>query len=87
MNRRASILLSLGISGVLIAAGVWLICAHNRWVWPEKGRWWAMGVHSMMGEGGMGFVMIVFWIVLVAAFVLLISGVVNGIRGPKPKEE
>ena len=35
----------------------------------------------------MGIVMIIFWIVLIAAFVLLISGAVNGIRGSKQSQD
>jgi len=31
--------------------------------------------------------MIIFWIVLIAAFVLLISGAVNGIRGSKQNKD
>ena len=79
MNRTTSTLLSLGVSAVLIAVGVWFLYNHSFGIWPGNGHW-GMGHHGMMG-GGMGIVMIIFWIVLIAAFLLLISGVVNGIRG------
>jgi len=79
MNRKSSIFLSLGVSAVLIAAGIWFLYNHNAVMWPGGDRW-GMGYNHMMG-GGMGFVMIIFWIILIGAFVLLISGAVNGIRG------
>ena len=85
MNRTTSTLLSLGVSAVLIAVGVRFLYSHSIGTWPENGQW-AMGHHGMMG-GGMGIVMIIFWIVLIAAFVLLISGAVNGIRGSKQNKD
>lgn len=93
MERKSSILLSLGVSAVLIAAAIWFLYNHNAGMWAGGDRW-GMGYNHMMG-GGMGFVMIIFWIVLIGAFILLISGAVNGIRGsqktiendsPKPLE-
>ncbi len=84
MNRTTSTLLSLGVSAILIAVGVWFLYNHNIGIWPEHSHW-AMGHHGMMG-GGMGIVMIIFWLVLIAAFVLLISGAVNGIRGAKQNQ-
>jgi len=79
MNRTTSTLISIGVSAVLIAVGVWFLYNHSFGVWPGHGRW-AMGHHGMMG-GGMGIVMIIFWIILIAAVVLLLSGAVNGVRG------
>ncbi len=35
----------------------------------------------------MGIVMIIFWMVLIAAVVLLLSGAVNGLRGTKRNQE
>ena len=85
MNRTTSTLLSIGVSAILIAVGVWFLYNHSFGVWPGHGRW-AMGHHGMMG-GGMGIVMMIFWIVLVAAVVLLFSGLVNGLRGTKQNQE
>ena len=85
MKQTTSTLLSIGVSAVLIAIGVWFLYNHSFGVWPGHGRW-SMGHHGMMG-GGMGIVMIIFWIVLVAAVVLLLSGVVNGLRGTKQNQE
>ena len=85
MKRNTSTLLSLGVSAVLIAVGVWFLYNHSIGFRPGYGRW-AMGQHGMMG-GGMGIVMIIFWIVLIAAVVLLFSGAVNGLRGTKQYQE
>jgi putative membrane protein len=81
MNRTTSTLLSLGVSVVLIALGVWFLYSHNIGFWPENDRW-QMGHHGIMG-GGMGIIMIIFWILIVGAFVLIVSGAANGIRGTK----
>ena len=85
MNRNTSTLLSLGVSAVLIAVGVWFLYNHSIGIWAGHGRW-AMGRSGMMGGVGMGIVMIIFWVVLIAAFALLLSGAVNGIRGTKPSQ-
>ena len=85
MKRNTSTLLSLGVSAVLIAVGVWFLYNHSIGFRPGYGRW-AMGQHGMMG-GGMGIVMIIFWIVLIAAVVLLFSGAINGLRGTKQNRE
>ena len=77
MNRKTSTLLSLGVSAVLIAAAIWFLYRHSAGTWLGNGRW-GMGYHHMMG-GGMGIVMIIFWIVLIGAFILLVSGAINGI--------
>ena len=45
-----------------------------------------MGYGHTMGAG-MGIVMIIFWIVLIGAFILLITGAINEIRGSQQKNE
>ena len=85
MNRKTSILLSLGVSAVLIAAAIWLLYRHSAGMWMGSGRW-GMGYHHMMG-GGMGIVMIIFWVVLIGALVLLVSGVINGTRGSQANDD
>jgi len=85
MNRKTSTLLSLGVSAVLIAAAIWFLYKHNAGMWTGNGGW-GMGYGHMMG-GGMGIVMIIFWIVLIGALILLISGAINGIRGFQQKNE
>jgi putative membrane protein len=85
MNRKSSMLLSLGVSAVLIAAAIWFLSNYNAAMWPGGERW-GMGYNHMMG-GGMGIMMIIFWIVLIGALVLLISGAANGIRGSQKNIE
>jgi putative membrane protein len=84
MNRKTSILLSLGVSALLLSAAIWFLYSHGSGMWAGQGQW-DMGYHHMMG-GGMGIVMIIFWIVLIGAFILLISGAVNSIR-TSPKND
>jgi len=85
MNRTTSTLFSPGVSTVIIAVGVWFLYNHNIGIWPEHHHW-AMRHHGMMG-GGMGIIMIIFWIVLITAFVLLISGTINAIRRSKQNQD
>ena len=85
MNRKTSTLLSLGVSAALIAAAIWLLYKHNAGMWMGGGRW-GMGYHHMMG-GGMGIVMIIFWVVLIGALVLLVSGMINGIRSSQANHD
>ena len=81
MNRRTSTLLSVGISAALIAAAILLLHRRNRHMWFDS-WYWGGDFYTMMG-GGMGIVMIIFWIVLIGAFVLLVSGLINGIHGSR----
>ena len=85
MNRKTSILLSLGVSAVFIAAAIWFLYNHSTGMWTGS-RHWGVGHNYMMG-GGMGIVMIIFWIVLIGALILLISGLINGIRGVQKKDD
>lgn len=85
MNRKTSTLLSLGVSAVLVAAAIWFLNRYPAGMWIDGGRW-GRGYHHMMGDG-MGIIMIMFWIVFVGALVLLVSGVINGIRGSRENED
>ena len=85
MNRKASTLLSLGVSAILVAAAIWLLYTFNTGMFMGRGRW-GIGGHHMMG-GGMGVIMTIFWVVLVSALVLLVSGAINGIRGARPNDD
>lgn len=78
MKQKTTTLLSLGASAILIAFGIWFLCSRNSGIWPETGPW-GMAHLGMMG-GGMGIIMIIFWVILIGAFALLISGAVNGFR-------
>ena len=85
MNRKPSTLLSLGVSAVLISAAIWFLYNHSAGMWTVS-RHWGMGYNHMMG-GGMGIVMIAFWIVLIGAIILLALGAINGLRGLQKKDD
>jgi len=85
MKQTTSTLLSLGVSVSLIALGVWFLYDHSMGGWSGNGRW-LMGHHGYMG-GGMGIIMIIFWVFLIGAIALLVSGAVNGIRGAKHHQD
>ena len=87
MNRTTSTLLSLGVSAILIAAGILFLYDCSTEIWTDNGRGWAMGFHGLMGGGGMGVVMVIFWAVLSTAFVLLISSAVTGILVSNQNED
>jgi putative membrane protein len=78
MNRKTAILFSVGVSALLVSAAIWFLYNHSTGMWIGNG-YWNMGYHHMVG-GGMGIVMIIFWIFLIGALVLLISGTISGIR-------
>ena len=85
MSRKATILISLGISMALISAGLWFFPGlHPRFVYGSAQ--WNFPHHMMYEGGGWGIVMILFWIVLIAAVVLVVSGIVSGNRSSDGSE-
>ena len=72
MNQKTSTLISLGISVALVAAGIWFLYNHPNYLFFGRGNW-HMPYHMMTG-GGMGIIMMLFWVAIIAALVLLISG-------------
>lgn len=86
MNRRASILMSLGISMALIAAGIWFLYDHPYRLGVGAGRW-TMPHHAMTAGGGMGVIMIIFWVVVVVAIALAVSGMISSLHEPDRREE
>jgi putative membrane protein len=75
MNRKSSMLMSLGISIALIAAAIWFLWNHqSRFGFGDGG--WNMSYHMMMGGAGLGIVMILFWAAVLAAIGLVISGAI-----------
>lgn len=79
MNRKTSTLLSLGISIALIALGIWFLCNHqNNLGYGDSG--WTMPHHMMIAGGGMEIVIILFWIAVLSAIGLVISGVISNHR-------
>jgi putative membrane protein len=77
MDRKTSTFLSIGISAALVAGAIWFLSNHHYDMWAT-GPW--QMPHGMMTGGGMGFLMILFWAVIIIALVLLISAVVSGHR-------
>jgi putative membrane protein len=78
MNRNSSWLITIGISAAMIAAGIWFLYDHRSGMLYGAGR--GLFGPGMMAGNGMGIVMILFWIVLLAALVLVASGAAKGIR-------
>jgi putative membrane protein len=68
--------MSLGISLALIAAGIWFLYSHHYRFMFGDGRW-TMPHHAMIGGGGLGIVMILFWVVVIAAIAIAVSGTIS----------
>ena len=77
MNRKASSLTSLGISTALIAAVIWLLYYLSATPWDRFDGRYVSRHQWMMGGGGMGIIMLIFWTMVIATVVLLISGAVS----------
>lgn len=77
MNRKASTLLSLGISIALIAGTIWFLFNHQNSFGYGNGRW-IMPHHMTIGGGGMGIIMILFWVAVIAAIAMVVSGILSG---------
>ena len=60
MKSKTAILMSLGLSVALIAMGIWFL-SGNHFIFGYGGRGWHMPHYRMMGFGGMGIFMILFW--------------------------
>lgn len=79
MNRKASTLLSLGISMALIAGTIWFLFNHQNSFGYGHGSW-IMPHHMTLGGGSMGIIMILFWVAVIVAIVLIVSGIVSSRR-------
>ena len=77
MDRKTSTLMSLGISIALIAAGIWVLCNHHGNL-GFGGR--AVSNQLMLGGGGMGIIMILFWVAVLSAIGLVVSGMISSHR-------
>jgi putative membrane protein len=78
MNRNSSTLVAIGIAAAMIAAGIWYLYDRHIGMFYGGGRGF-IGP-GMMAGGGMGIVMILFWIVLLVALVLVVSGAASAGR-------
>jgi putative membrane protein len=77
MNRKTSTLLSLGISIALIADTLWFLFNHPN-SFGFGNAHWIMPHHMTTGGDGMGFIMIFFWVAVIAAIVTVVSGIASG---------
>ena len=77
MSRKTSTLLSLGISIALIAGTIWFLFDHQNSFGYGNGRW-IMPYHMTIGGTGMGIIMILFWLAVIAAIAMAVSGAVSG---------
>lgn len=77
MSRKSGTLTSLGISAAVVAGTFWFIY-HNSIGYGFSQ--WNRPYHMMMGGGGMGIFMILFWVVAIAGIVLALSGITPGKR-------
>jgi putative membrane protein len=78
MNRNSSTLIAIGIAAALIATGLWYLYSHHFGMFYGAGR--GLTATGMMAGGGMGVVMILFWVILLAALVFLVFGAASGSR-------
>ncbi len=86
MNRKCSTLLSIGISAGLVAFGVWFL--YNRHAGFGSGyNHWIMPHHMTAFTNGMGIITVLFWILISAAAVLVISGIVSGRNDSSNRDE
>jgi putative membrane protein len=80
MDRKTSTFLSIGISAALVAGAIWLLLNHHRNMWAA-GYWQMPHAQGMMiGSAGLGFLMILFWVVVIIALVMLVSALFSGRR-------
>lgn len=81
MNRKTSTLLSIGLSAALVAAAIWFLFNHHDDMWAAGP--WSMPHGPMMGGGGMGILMVLFWGVVIMALILLVSAALSGRRSSR----
>ena len=81
MDRKTSTFLSIGISAALVAGAIWFLFNHHNNMWAS-GYWQQMphGQGMMIGGAGMGFLMILFWVVAAVALIFLASAVFSGLK-------
>ena len=86
MDRKTSTYLSIGISAALVAGAIWFLFNHHRNMWASD--YWQMphGQGMMIGGAGMGFLMILFWVIVVVSLVMLVSALFSGRRSSAQTE-
>lgn len=76
MKRISSIFFSIGLSAALVALAIWFLASQHDLFRFVSGRWFMP--HGMMMGGSMGVVMLLFWVMVIVALVLLVSGLFTG---------
>lgn len=76
MDRKTSTFLSIGISAALVAGAIWFLFNHHKDMWATGA--WPMSHGMMIGGGGMGILMFLFWAAAIIALVLLVSALFSG---------
>ena len=82
MDRKVSTLLSVGISIALIMGAIWFLFYHQNSFGYGNGQW-IMPHKMMIGGGGMGLIMILFWVAVIAVIAIVISGIFSS-RSDRP---
>jgi putative membrane protein len=79
MNRNSSTLIAIGIAAAMIAAGIWYLYDYHIGMFygPSHGF---IGPGRMVASGGMGIVMILFWVIILGALAMVIFGAASGFR-------
>jgi putative membrane protein len=78
MNRKTSTFLSIGLSAALVAGAIWFLFNHHNTMWAAGPWQMPHGYGMMIGGAGMGFLMILFWVVVLVALVFLVSAAFAG---------
>jgi divalent metal cation (Fe/Co/Zn/Cd) transporter len=74
MNRKASTLMSLGVSAALIAAGIWVLCNYIELL---RNGGPAESNYLMMGGSRLEIIMILFWLAILSAIGLVAAGLIS----------
>ncbi len=80
MDRKTSTFLSIGLSAALVAAAIWFLFNHHRNMWASGYGQMPHAQGMLIGSAGLGFLMILFWVVAIVALVMLVSALISGRR-------
>lgn len=86
MSRKARTLIGLGIGVALITGGIWFLSDYHQYFSLDRAA--ALKPHPMWSQGtGMTDSMFLFWVAMIAAFVLVASGLFAEHRASIQKKE
>lgn len=81
MRRLTTTWIGIGITAVLVAAGVWFLYGWGTGYGYGGGS--RLMPHGMMPGGGMGLVMILFWVIVLIALASIVSGLLADRGNPR----